>query len=346
MNKFSDTQIDKLLRDYHSHKKEDYRYKSHRTFPTLSLIAACLAVILIVGICFMPSKTSPEGISSGFMIVANAQTLDEDGIASADELSSDSYVEIKSTTKPIVEYNFDYILYEDANDFNMIQKHPFQSVYMNLHIDVVGEDIDTITYKMHSGGLNVTYCPPDTDDIRYKHIFASLGDAKTEFTMDYEERDRYQFSFTPIYLKNVEWASKSYSYLDYEEYRRTRFDNPENIVVAEDSDELYRQYGWVSSLASGYKGVPYPPMTEQELDTLRSYIKADDMVGFFNYQNKIFERLINGTLIDIIVTKTDGSTETKTVELIYTPDVVTTAEDYIKSPTRTFSTGTISAKIK
>lgn len=344
MSKFTDEQTDKMLRTYHSHKQEVYKFSRQRKLHLTSAIAACIAILIIAGICFIPTGNS----NPGFSIVANALTLDEEGIASADELNNETFVEIKSVSYPIVDFNFDCILNENAEDFNLTQKYLFQTIFMNLHLDVVGDNIETVTYKTNKGAFNVSYFYPEQKDSRYKAFITGYDHSTTEYTFDYEKRDQYQFTFTPVYddSVNVERVTKYYSYLNDTDSAEDRFSNPDNLVFSEDSGALNAEYGWVSSIASGYKGISTLAVTQEELNTLKSYAKADDMVGFFNYQNDIFKRIIDDTVIDITVTRENGSKETKSVELCYTPDVITSTEGYLKDQTRTFSTGTISAKIK
>ena len=70
------------------------------------------------------------------------------------------------------------------------------------------------------------------------------------------------------------------------------------------------------------------------------------MVGFYNYQNQIFKRLVDGTTLDVTVTFKTGESVTKTLELMYTPKEVTDTEFYEDHPSNTLSNGNISARLK
>lgn len=344
MSNFSEEQTDKMLRTYYANMPDTYSFRNpHKTHFT-SVIAACVAILLIAGVCFIPASLS--GNDSSFIIVANAQTLDEAGIASADEITSDAFVEIKSESYPIVEFDFDCVLDPDAKEYDLTKKYLFQNVYMNLNLDVVGENIETITYKVNNGAFNMSYCPEKKTDSKF--FFVGYNHPHTEYTIDYSERDNYQLTVYPVYNGDYTYnrVTKYYSYANSEEHTHHGFLDSDELVFSDNSDELHAKYGWVSSIGSGYKSSAPTAATEEEIEALRAYAKADDMVGFFNYQNKVFERIINEVTIDITVTKTDGSTETKTLELCYTPDVITSAEGYLDDQTRTYSTGTISARLK
>ncbi|MBQ8001782.1 MAG: hypothetical protein IJ298_11430 [Ruminococcus sp.] len=345
MSKFSEEQTDKMLRTYHACMPDTYSFRKPRKTHLTSVIAACIAILLIAGVCFIPGALSHS--DSGFIIVANAQALDEAGIASADEITSDAFVEIKSDSYPIVTFDFDCILDPDAKEYDLTQKYLFHAVTMNLDFDVVGEDIETVTYKTNKGVFVLSYSPEGKDS---QCIFAGYDSPTTEYTIDYQERDNYRFSFNPVYDDSYtyDFITKyySYAYANPEQNYSHSFCDTDELVYSEDSGDLHAKYGWVSSIGSGYRSSAPTAATEEEINALRAYAKADDMVGFFNCQNKIFERIINEVTIDITVTKTDGSVHTKTLELCYTPDEITSAEGYLDDQTRTYSTGTISAKLK
>lgn len=346
MSKFSQEQTDEMLRTYYNSMPDTYTYTPKHKTRLPQVVAACIAILLVAGVCLIPETLS--GSDSGFIIVANAQTLDEAGIASADEVTADTFAEIKSNSYPIVEFDFDYVLDPDAKEYDLTQKYLFQTIFMNLHLDVVGDDIETVTYKASKGAFNVTYFYPEDKDARYSFFYTGYDYPKTEYTIPYDEQDRYQFTFTPVYDSGYtyEAITKFYSYANPEQNSSHSFCDTDELVFSEDSGELKAKYGWVSSYGSGYRSSAPTAATQEEIETLRAYAKADDMVGFFNYQNKVFERIINEVTIDITVTKTDGSTHTKTLELCYTPDEITSAEGYLDDQTRTYSTGTISARLK
>ncbi len=347
MSKYSEEQTDRMLRAYHANMSDTYTFTPVRKVRLPQIVAACVALLLIAGVCFIPAHQL--GTDSGFIIVANAQSLDEAGIASADEITSDAFVEIKSDSYPVITFDFDCILDPDAKEYDLTQKYLFHAITMNLDFDVVGEDIETITYKTNKGVFVLSY-HPDGKDSYYnnKCIFVGYDSPTTEHTINYEDQDKYQFSFNPVYddSYSYDFVTKYYSYANPEQNYSHSFSDKDELVFSEDSGELNAKYGWVSSYGSGYRSSAPTAATDEEIEALRAYAKADDMVGFFNYQNKVFERIINEVTIDITVTKKNGKSQTQTLELCYTPDIITSAEDYLDDQTRTYSTGTISAKLK
>lgn len=347
MSKFSDEQTDRMLRTYYSCKQEEYSFSPPRRRRLTPIIAACLAVAVIAGVCFIPAnRPDPD---SGFIIVANAETLDEAGLASADEITTDSFVEIRNDSNTMVTFDFDCILDPDAKEFDLTQTYLFHSISMNLDFHVVGEDIESVTYKTNKGIFTLLYCPEGRDSIHNSAcVFVGYDSPTTECTIDYDEIEKYQFSFNPIYNDgySYDFSTKYYSYVNPEDNHHNGFLSTDDLEFSENSEELYEKYGWVSSFGNGIRTSAPTAATREEIDALRAYAVADDMVGFFNYQNKVFERIINEVTIDITVTKTDGTTYTKTMELCYTPDLITNAEGYLEDQTRTLSTGTISARLK
>lgn len=113
-----------------------------------------------------------------------------------------------------------------------------------------------------------------------------------------------------------------------------------------DTGEITQSYddNW---LVPGYKD-DFTLATDEEINNLKKYIKNDDMVGFYNYQNQIFKRLFEELTLDITVTLTNGETHTQTVEFLYTPKIIKD-KDEIKNHAAlswSSSSGTLSAKIK
>lgn len=340
MNKFTDEKIHQLLRDYHQNMHTEYTFIKKRKLNPIPVIAACLAVILVIGACLIPAKNA----DTGFIIIANAQTLDEAGIASADEINNDTFVEIKSDSYPLVEFNFDFVLDQNAKEYDLTQRYLFHSVTLKLNLDVVGDDIETITYKANNGVIIPVYCPDGKDASAF---ILGYHSPKAEHTINYDEQNNYIFCFNPVYDSNYNYEriTKYYSYTNPEESCHNGLTDNTDIVISEDSDKLNAEYGWVSSFGSGYRNTAPPVATQEEIENLRTFAQADDMVGFFNYQNKIFERIINQVKIDVTVTKKDGTTCTKTLQLCYKPDEITSAEGYLDDLWRTYSKGTVCAKL-
>ena len=74
------------------------------------------------------------------------------------------------------------------------------------------------------------------------------------------------------------------------------------------------------------------------------------MVGFYNYQNKIFKRLLENASVDILIRKNDQSRyyyEGVTLQFSYVPSEVTAKnlDNLIYNQSETLSKGKLSAKL-
>ncbi|MBQ2688393.1 MAG: hypothetical protein IJF52_07225 [Clostridia bacterium] len=288
--------------------------------------AAVLVLVLLAGICFTPNLFSNQ--YNGFIIVANAQSLDDEGLDSAEEITAEKFVELKSIANTAMFYDFNYILNEDADDDNLVQKYLFHSFAKLLHIDVVGENIETISYKLSKGVICIQRVPSKD---RYQYMHFDYSDAVTEFKFNYDERMDYQISFNPVNMLGADYDT-IYAIREEDENGGTK--------VVEYVNEYPCSPNLIEEVGRGFKSSAPTVVTEKEIDALKSYIEAEDMVGFYNYRNKIFERLTNDITLDITVTKTDGNTETKTLQLRYNPAVYNGVDDNAHH-----LTGTISAKL-
>lgn len=87
MSNFNDDKLDKMLKAYCTTDVDTFTFTKPKKVKHTALIAACLVLVILAGIVFVPSLMPHKEHS--FIIVANAQTLDEEGIASADEINHD-----------------------------------------------------------------------------------------------------------------------------------------------------------------------------------------------------------------------------------------------------------------
>ena len=350
MNNFNDEKLDKMLKAYCTREEETFNYTRPKKVKHTALIAACLVLVMLAGICFIPSLIPHK--EHNFIIVANAQTLDEAGLASADEITKDAFVELKNLCGNIVYFDFNNKFSTDARDIDLVKTYLFQSFATNLSINVVGEDIETITYKPNRGAMSLSYGDGEETEelieLRNHIVGFSYKYSEPEYTVNYDEQKYVSISFNPVYDENAEYehVTKSFSYKDPKDNTTHGYLLTDNLAFSEDSDSLGAQYGWVSSIGSGYRTNAVSAVTAEEKETLESYINADDMVGFFNYQNQIFKRLVDGTTVDVTVKFTSGETLTKTLELTYTPIEVTEVDNYLHNQFNTYSDGHISAKLK
>lgn len=350
MNNFNDDKLDKMLTAYCTRENETFTFTKPKKVKHTALIAACLVLVILAGIIFIPHLLPHKEHS--FIIVANAQSLDEKGIASADEITKDAFVEFENLCGNMVFFDFNNKLNTNAREIDLVKTYLFQSFATNLSINVVGEDIETITYKPNRGAISLAVGNQDeTEEMVYDRnhtVLFGYNASSPEYTINYDEHKYSQIAFNPVYDENAEYefVSKAFSYKDPKDNVQGGYLRTDNLAFSEDSDALGNQYGWVSILGFGYRTNAASVVTAEEKKTLESYINADDMVGFFNFQNQIFKRLVDGTTIDVTVTFTSGETVTKTLELTYTPAEVTDAEYNINKQSNTPSNGTVSAKLK
>ncbi|MBQ8795533.1 MAG: hypothetical protein IJZ54_03820 [Clostridia bacterium] len=350
MSNLSDEKLDKMLIAYCTREEDTFTYKKPKKFRHTALIAACLVLVMLAGIIFVPAIFGDREVD--FIIVANAQPLSEGGFASADEITPDFFVDIENTCGNLVSFDLDEVLYEDAKPYNYVQKYAFLSLVTNLNINVKGEDIKTVTYKFSKGA----FCPtnysayggdPDIEEKVYRTIFFGYDLARTEFTYDYEKMPLILLGYSPVYTEGATYEGETLYFSSPLEVAQSHhgFGCTESYVYSTNEQELIEEYGWARVTNHGVHCSAPSVVTEEEKAVLREYAKADDMIGFFNYQNLIFKRLIDGTTIDITVTNKWGNSATKTLELIYTPKEVTDVEFYTDRQIDTLSNGTISARL-
>ncbi len=309
------------------------------TFPKVAAVAAVIALIFSM-ILIAPNNTAPDNKNS-FTIIANAKSSSEDSVA-GEKLNTESFVELKSDEDSILEYNFNYVLDENADPSEIAKKYLFHSFSKELDIMVKGDDIETITYKIHKGSFGCVSLTGEDNHRNISNCGVSFGDNNSEFTIKYDDQKHLEYGFNPLENSDGKFYKNRCTLLSTGEF------STETITT---NDPSY-------IVGSGYKD-QYTLATKEEIETLRKYAKSDDMVGFYNYQNQIFKRLIDGITLDITITKTNGKTETQTIEFLYTPDTLDkTKYDRIISERNstppsiyfdnmlTLSTGTISARIK
>ena len=307
--------------------------KSKYVFSAKKVVSLAAAFVLVFTMIFLPISSNNN---SGFTIIANAKSASDDSTAGV-ELNTENFVELKSDNENLLVYNFNYVLDESAAPSDIAKKYLFHSFSKELDIMVEGEDIETITYKIHKGSLGCISLTNEDDHYYLSGRGATFGDDNSTFTVKYDEQKYLDYGFNPLENSDGRFYKNNYTLLNTGEITN------ETVVT---NDPAY-------IVGSGYKDDD-TLATKEEIETLRSYAKKDDMVGFYNYQNQIFKRLIDGITLDVTVTKTNGSTQTQTLEFLYTPNIIDTIErDDKTSPQSayfdnmlTLSTGTVSARIK
>lgn len=354
MNNFNDEKLDKMLKAYCTRENETFTFTKPKKIKHTALIAACLVLVILAGIVFIPSLLPHKEHS--FIIVANAQTLDEEGIASADEINYDFFVkcaEIKSSNQ--IDFDFDEILYTGATEYDLVKRYLFHSIQTRLDLSVKGEHIKKVTYEVSKGGLGLLYHEGDLSKAPENFItswYFSYESAKTKQTIKYKDQYRTTIGYSTVFDPNVKYeeitkyvsspdpvAMQHHYYLETDEY-----------VYSENYDEL-KQYGRVETLGYGYRTPTPTEVTDEEKAKLTEYAAADDMRGFFNYQNEIFKRILEDVEIYVTATFTDGTKQTKTLELQYTPDYITEQDWnndhwYLHNQWNSYSRGDICARLK
>ena len=327
---------------------QDIINKTERTNKVITFkraVAMVAILVLVFTIIFIPSN-NPNG---SFVIIVNAEsaksgaTPDSD-TATGDELNTESFVELKSEEPNYIYYNFNYILDENAEDTDLVRKYLFHSFDKILNIRIEGENIATITYKINNGSLtSYTFKVIDASTTEY-HLDNTTGGIQSQITLDYEKQVNTSFFLNPI--------SSSVDHYDYENemlwvLKHTGEITKDTIDAVYNEDGEIIDYSSNEIIGCGYRDTE-TLATKEEIVKLREYIKNNDMVGFHNYQNKIFKRIIENITVDVTITKTNGDTETKTLEFLYTPESFRESQlaYYDTTQSVTMSAGTLSARIK
>lgn len=313
------------------------------TFKKATLIAASL--ILVLTMIFVPFHNE----KSSFIIIANAETTTDSATPESveitgDELNTESFVEIKSDEPNYISYNFSYILDVNASDTQIYKKYLFHSFDKILNIKVKGDDIETITYKMNNGSLtSYTTKYIDSNTTEY-HLDNTTGDKQTQITIDYDNQDSTSFFLNPICSNVDKYNNENKMYFSLKDTGEI-VDSSVDTVLNEDGEII--EYNSKDIIASGYKDSD-TIATNEEIEKLKEYIEKDDMVGFHNYQNQIIKRIIENMTLDVTIEKTNGNTQTKTLEFLYTPEPFNESNLFYYDITQTtsMSSGTLSARIK
>ncbi len=327
----SDMTVDDII-------KKAEKTKKVISFKKATLIAA--SFLLVLTMIFIPFQDT----KSSFVIIANAEATPDSYTATGDELNTESFVELNSEEPNYIFYNFNYVLDENAEDTDLVRKYLFHSFDKILNIRIEGEDIDTVTYKINNGSLtSYTFKTIDANTTEYR-LDNTTGDTQSQIILDYEKQAQTSFFLNPINSSVDHYNHKS-------EMMWVIKDTGE--ITDTTIDPVYNEYGEIIDYSSneisgcGYKDNQTLASSE-EIEKLREYIKNDDMIGFHNYQNEIFKRIIENITLDVTVTRTNGNTETKTLEFLYTPEPFRRSQlaYYDTTQSITMSAGTLSARIK
>lgn len=320
--------------------------KSKYVFSAKKAVSLAAAFVLVFTMIFLPISSNNN---SGFTIIANAKSASDDSTAGI-ELNTENFVQLKSDEPNYIFYNFNYILDKKADNTNLTKKYLFHSFNKLLDIEVKGENINSLTYKINNGSLS-SYTMTHVDDTNkiliIKNTTAKLN---TEISMDYNEQKNTSFRFNPITsTDDFHDYNKRYFAIDSGEIISMETENKTDeqyLVVDKETNSTYN-YHKNNIIGYGYKD-NNSLATKHEINELKRFIENNDMIGFYNYQNQIFKRIIDNITLEIIVTMNNGEKETKTLEFLYTPNVINELPENTDAIEKgqTLSTGTISARIK
>lgn len=319
--------------------------KQTKNYTYKALIAATLVIAIIAGIIFVPPLFD-QGSDYSFAVYAGAVPL-----------STKDYVIVNGDDSNFIHFNFNKILDEDASPTEITKKYLFYSFEKRFNLRIEGENIDRIYYFINDGLLTCFEKTPYENEenafgVSYDYTYCKNGEMQNLITLSYDRQENQTFIINPICSVN------NFIRSDLElETLEPHIALPETGEVITDEnlytgfpDEIYAN---VESL--GYNPIAYgirtnePSIaTDKEVENLTQFAKANDMVGFYNYQNQIFKRLIDEIEIDAVISKTNGqetSYEVVTIKFCYNPIDITTDALSSTNYSESLSKGTLSAKL-
>ncbi len=328
------------------------RKPAHKSFVP-RLVAAMIALILIATVCLIPMFTgnNNEDNKYSFVVYAGAQ-----------EIPQDKFVVINDDETNFVHFDFNKILDENADPEDITKRYLFHSLRKDFKLKIEGENIDHFEFFINKGILTEYEQLYLTNPSNYgepagvSSDFSYSEDGKPEniIIAYYWTQNKVTYSINPVCPTNPFTlmgmnAPELTSYI--------ALPDTGDIVTDEKFGIYYPDKLHVDAEALGYNPIAYgfrtdeeSAVTDEEIAKLREYAKADDMVGFYNYQNQIFKRLFDEVYIDILVYKTTTTEpyyyyETVRLEFCYNPIEVTSKDVASTNRSETLSKGTLSARL-
>ena len=313
--------------------------------PSLPRIAAAvLVLVLLCGICFMPNLFGKD--KNSFTIYAGSE-----------ELNDKRFVVISDDEDNFIHFDFNKVLDENADLTDITRRYLFYSFEKRFNLRIEGENIYNVKYFINNGTL-VGY--EKSLPNKYGDYGVSLWSTYTKneerlngIYIGYDRQNNITFSLTPTEPLN-DWVRFLYELEDMPPYialpdsgkviTDDKFNNyfPDKIHV--DAESL----GY-NPIAYGFKPETPSIATDEEIEKLKEYLSADDMTGFYNYQNQIFKRIIDKIQIDAIIYTNSARNqfEIVTIQLCYNPITVTEEDlkDRSTNHSESLSKGTVSAKL-
>ncbi len=306
------------------------------------IAAAVLVLVLLAGICFMPNLFGKK--ENSFTIYAGAQAL-----------SKENYVVLTDPEETFVYFDFNKMLDKNADPTEITQKYLFHSFEKTFNMTIEGEYIDSVYLFANNGSLSrYGFTPDSTGKLSLTGGNSSYSEKQTGMYLGNLTQDIMTYKLNPV-CPTYEQSRLDYGLEIYDTYMALN-DTGElitnktlqksNFFPNNSFDEDVKAEGY-DPIAYGFKTNENPVATPEEINKLKEYAEADDMVGFYNYQNQIFKRLIDKVTIDVLVLKATDHYfyETATIELLYTPIEITEADIANANQSYSLSKGTISAKL-
>lgn len=324
---------------------EKSNHSTHRKHLVPSLVAAILALAILVGVCIIPElipKAKEEPRS--FTIYAGAA-----------EISDEKFAVINGDDSNFVHFDFNRYLDFNADPTDITKSYIFHSFEKSFNLQIKGEDIDGFVCFANNCFLARYQSTENGDFVSFDYTWQDkYRNYHNLLPFPYYDQKDWTFTLNPVSPTNNS-IRNDLELSDLEPYIAL----PETGEII--TDENFKRY-WpnrvhVDAESLGYKPIAYgvknleePTATGEEIDTLRKYAEADDMVSFYNYQNKIFKRLLENASVDILIRKNDQSKyyyEGVTLQFSYIPTEVTaeSIKDTSRNHSETLSKGKLSAKL-
>ena len=329
--------------------EEDIIFKANRKpakkYTFTALLAAALVIVITTGICFIPNLFD-TGSKYSFTVYAGDN-----------ELNDKKFVVISEDDENFIHFDFNKILDENADPADITRKYLFYSFEKRFKLRIEGESIYNISYRINKGSLTAyekSYVQHgESYGVTYLYTYSKNGVYKNTVYLGYDRQDNFTFTLTPAEPLNN--GVRMHFDLDKLTPYIALPDTGE-VITNENFDHYFPDRTHVDAEALGYTPIAYgfktdseSIATEEEIEKLTEYAKADDMVSFYNYQNQIFKRIIDEIELHIFVWTNErrDEYEAMVIKLQYNPCKITEADIKNANPNQSYSLskGTLSAKL-
>ncbi|MBR3988313.1 MAG: hypothetical protein IKK10_03315 [Clostridia bacterium] len=330
--------------------EEDIIEKANRKpikkYTRTSLIAAALVIVITAGIFCIPNLFD-TGSKYGFTVYAGDN-----------ELSDKKFVVISEDDETFIHFDFNKILDKNADADDITRRYLVHSFEKRFKLKIEGDSIYNVSYRINNGTLmcyEKTYYTNSDEyyGVSFNSTYTKNGVYKNSIYLGYDRQDNYTFSLTPREPVN-NTVRMSYDLEKLPPY--IALPETGEILTDENFDPYFPDRIHVDAEALGYTPVAYGFMsdeesfaTDEEIAQLTEYAKVNDMVSFYNYQNRIFKRVIDETELHIFVWTNEARSEYEPVviEFKYNPVEVTETDLKNANPNHSYSLskGTLSAKL-